>query len=746
MYDNKTMKTNDNILTSLNPAQLAAVTSEARNLLVLAGAGSGKTRVLVHRIAWLIQHQQVPPSSILAVTFTNKAANEMRERVEQLLGGTLHGMWIGTFHSLAHRLLRMHWQLAGLPEGFQILDADDQQRIIKRIMRERGIDEETLPPKDVQWFINNKKDQGLRPEQVKDAYYPDVRAKLELYFIYENTCQSSGLIDFAELLLRAYELWLKNPELLAQYQQRFTNILVDEFQDTNVVQYSWLRLLAGQHGKITIVGDDDQSIYGWRGACADNIHKFQTDFVNPQIVRLEQNYRSKGVILRAANALISHNYGRLGKNLWTDSGDGEPIGLYHAFNERDEARFVLNQIMKLTDQGYAFKDIGILYRSNAQSRVFEEALVSANLAYQVYGGMRFFERAEIKNALAYLRLLEHQNNDAAFERIVNFPTRGIGDRSIEQIRQMAHDAGTSLWEMAERVVAGNMVSTNVISDETAALTSPRTTKALANFLKLIKDIAIAIQNLALPEQIKYVINASGLVAHYTKEEQASKDKAAVRLENLEELENAAQQFMVDDGASSLAEFLAYATLNAGEDANADGNGVQLMTLHSAKGLEFPVVFLVGMEEGLFPHQMSLLSDGSRLEEERRLCYVGITRAMQKLYLSYADARYLHGRETRQRVSRFIKEIPADCLQDISLRVKVSPTITSGSKSFTPPKMIKTESSAGNFTIGQRVQHDIFGEGVILNFEGGDASPRVQVNFKTAGTKWLALNFAKLKTL
>ena len=640
------------IIDSLNPKQREAVVADDQSLLVLAGAGSGKTRVLVHRIAWLLANSEISPFSVLAVTFTNKAANEMIERVGKLITHSTNGMWIGTFHGLAHRMLRRHCAEAGLPESFQIIDSEDQRRIIRAVIREMKLDEEKYPPKVAQWYVNKQKDNGLRPGNLDGNVSVNDKAMIKIYEAYEKVCNTSGLVDFAEILLRSHELWLNNSELLHHYQNRFEHILVDEFQDTNTIQYAWLQMLTGNNGNIMVVGDDDQSIYGWRGAKIENIHRFQKDYQNTATIRLEQNYRSTANILHTANELIGHNRNRLGKKLWTNEVAGESVSLYRAFNERIEARFIASQIYKLCKDGCKYKNFGVLYRSNAQSRVIEESLLQSNIPYRIYGGLRFYERAEIKNVLAYLHLITNCDNDAAFVRIINLPTRAIGAKTLEEVRKVASQQNISLWCAAKFIVREEFLAA-------------RAKNALKGFIQLVENLSSDLKKLPLSRQVEHVIDASGLMGFYKKDQS---EAARSRLENLDELVNAAQQFKQDSESAMpvLAEFLAHSALEAGENQNLDdkGNCVQLMTLHSAKGLEFPVVFMTGLEEGLFPHQLSIAND-QQLQEERRLCYVGITRAEKKLYLSYAQFRKLQGRETFRRESRFIKEIPKRYIVEIS---------------------------------------------------------------------------------
>jgi DNA helicase-2/ATP-dependent DNA helicase PcrA len=724
------------ILDNLNTPQREAVTTEAPNLLVLAGAGSGKTRVLVHRIAWLLHAEHASPYSILAVTFTNKAAREMRARIEGLLGQPMGGMWVGTFHGLAHRLLRSHWQEAGLVEDFHILDSDDQLRLIKRLSRSLGVDEDKYPARQIQWYINAQKDEGMRASSVETFGDDYGRNMVAIYAAYEEACERGGMVDFAEILLRAHELWLKNPQILDHYQRRFQHILVDEFQDTNTIQYAWLRVLAGETSQLMVVGDDDQSIYGWRGARIENIQKFSSDFPGTETVRLEQNYRSTSTILKAANKLIANNQGRLGKELWTDGSEGEQISLYEAFNEQDEARFIVDRLQDWVNKGNRRQDAAVLYRSNAQSRELEDALLRVGMPYRIYGGHRFYERLEIKNALAYLRLLVNRQDDTAMERVINVPTRGIGGRTIDQVRAKAREEGSSLW----------MACVKCVNEK---LLSARAANAVLGFLQLIDSMQEACAELELHHKVEYIIKHSGLIQHHEKE---GGEKARARLENLDELITAANSFdeselAVDDDLSSyaiLAAFLDQAALDAGDAQAAENeDAVQLMTLHSAKGLEFPLVFMAGMEEGLFPHRMSM-ENLSGLEEERRLCYVGITRAMTKLYLCHAESRRLHGDVSLTRASRFIREIPRDLVEEIRLKSTVSkPAFGGSSKSFGAGT---TEVPDTELSLGQRVIHGKFGEGVILNYEGQGNNARVQVNFDGFGSKWLVLSYAKLEAV
>ncbi len=733
------------LLDALNPAQREAVSASPGHYLVLAGAGSGKTRVLTHRIAWLNEVYGVPAHGIFSVTFTNKAAGEMRTRADALLRNGSRGMWIGTFHGLAHRLLRLHWQDAKLPEGFQVLDSDDQLRLVKRVVQQLEIDEARFPPRQIAWWINAQKDEGRRPQHLQPGtghaqgdLYSDVMRNA--YTLYQERCDRAGLVDFAELLLRALELLRDNSALLAHYRHRFGELLIDEFQDTNAIQYAFVRLLAGDSGNVFVVGDDDQAIYGWRGAKVENVQKFLHDYPGAVTLKLEQNYRSSANILGAANAVITHNPDRLGKQLWTESGEGESIDLYAAYNEIDEARFVVDRIAQWVRDGGSHGESAILYRSNAQSRAFEEALLAEQVPYRVYGGQRFFERAEIKDTLAYLRLIGNRDDDAAFERAVNTPTRGIGERTLGEVRKRARTDRVSLWEAAVRV-----------SQE--ATLAARARNALMGFHSLVQTLALETMELPLKDKIDHALLRSGLRAHYAAESKGSLDS---RTDNLDELVSVASRFVQRDedeaepesGQVALGElvaFLAYASLEAGEGQTQAGeDGVQLMTLHSAKGLEFPLVFLAGMEEGLFPNAKSVEEIG-RLEEERRLAYVGITRARQKLVLTYAEARRLHGMEMYGIPSRFLREIPAALINEVRPRVQVSRAY--GSTQPRPNGLPNRGHAAIDIPpikLGQNVAHATFGRGVVTDYEGSGAHARVQVNFDDVGSKWLVLAYANLQ--
>ncbi|MGO1894162.1 MAG: DNA helicase II [Luteimonas sp.] len=726
------------LIDGLNADQRQAVSAPPGHYLVLAGAGSGKTRVLTHRIAWLTEVHGAPAHGIFAVTFTNKAAAEMRQRTSAMLegspaGGTTRGMWIGTFHGLAHRLLRLHWQDAKLPEGFQILDSDDQQRLVKRVVQQLELDEARFPPRQIAWWINAQKDEGRRPQHIQAGQDEWANAMHRAYGLYQERCDRAGLVDFAELLLRAHELLRDNPQLLAHYRHRFGQILVDEFQDTNAIQYAFIRVLAGETGQVFVVGDDDQAIYGWRGAKVENVQRFLKDFPGAQTIRLEQNYRSSANILDAANAVIAHNPDRLGKRLWTDSGQGETVDLYAAYNEVDEARFVVERIAQWVRDGGSHGDCAILYRSNAQSRALEEQLLNEEIPYRVYGGVRFFERAEIKDTLAYLRLVANRHDDAAFERAVNTPARGIGGRTLDVVRQTARAASLSLWDASQRCSQDSSLA-------------GRARNALAGFHVLIDEIANEVDSLSLADKIDHVLARSGLREYWAKESRGVLDSES-RTDNLDELVSVASRFVRGDdeeseGLTELVAFLAYAALEAGEgQAQAGEDGVQLMTLHSAKGLEFPLVFLVGMEEGLFPNQRSVDEQG-RLEEERRLAYVGITRARQKLVLAYAESRRLHGQDMFGMPSRFLREIPGELLREVRPRVGVSrPAFPSAPRRSRGHAVV--DDSPG-IQIGQGVTHAKFGAGIVTDIEGNGAHARVQVNFDDAGSKWLVLAYANLQ--
>jgi DNA helicase-2/ATP-dependent DNA helicase PcrA len=715
------------ILDPLNSAQRQAVSSDSRSLLVLAGAGSGKTRALVHRIAWLMQVKNVPPSAILAVTFTNKAAREMRARIGELLRMTPQGMWVGTFHGIAHRLLKAHWRDAGLPENFQIIDSEDQLRLIKRLLKELQLDDSRWSPKSVQWYINGRKDEGQRAAHVDHHNDPHEKTLVQVYQLYEQNCQRAGQVDFGELLLRSHELWLKHPSLLAHYQQRFAHILVDEFQDTNTVQYAWLRVLAGKRCHITVVGDDDQSIYGWRGAKIENIRQFERDFAATEQIKLEQNYRSTSTILDAANAVIANNPQRLGKNLWTDGEQGDEIALYAAFNEQDEARFIVEQVSTHYSESTQYSEQAVLYRSNAQSRVLEEALIRSGIPYRIYGGQRFYDRLEIKNAVAYLRLACFQGDDAAFERVINTPTRGVGGKTLEPIRARATERNCSLWEAAKQLVSEQSLTA-------------RARGVLTKFITLINDLAEAGRTLTLPALTEQMLEATELIAFHKKE---SGEKGRTRVENLEELVNATQQFSAEVEEQALREFLDTAALDAGDQqADAHADALQLMTLHSAKGLEFPVVYLAGLEENLFPHRMSM-EDAEQLQEERRLCYVGITRAMKTLYMSYAESRRWYGQENYNSVSRFVREIPPACIREIRMNATIRRPLSAANSAANG---LALAGEADGLMLGQRVMHKKFGEGIVLNVEGQGDNARVQVNFDSAGSKWLVAAYANLEAL
>ncbi len=724
------------LLDELNDAQREAVTAPSGHVLVLAGAGSGKTRVLVHRIAWLIQVEHVSPLGILAVTFTNKAAGEMRHRTGEMLQISTRPLWIGTFHGIAHRLLRMHHREVGLPEGFQILDSEDQLRLIRRIIRDEGLDETHWPSRQAQWFINARKDEGQRPKHIEHNDHPVTATWTHVYQRYQEYCHRGGLVDFAELLLRAHELWLEQPEVLDHYRKRLQHLLIDEFQDTNTIQYAWLRMLAGKSGNVFVVGDDDQSIYGWRGAKVENVQLFVRDYPDVATIRLEQNYRSTGTILNAANALIAHNQGRMGKKLWTAGETGKNIHLYAAYNEQEEARYVIECIKRWIDGGRKPSDAAILYRTTAQSRLFEEYLLRESIPYRVYGGQRFFERSEVKDALAYLRLLNNPNDDAAIERVINKPTRGIGEKTISDLRLQARESGLSLWQ-----AIGESLKQGVLASRAAS--------AVGAFVKLVSDMQERLADFTLGNQIQGVIDDSNLVQAYEKE---PSERRETREENLRELVNAADRFILpgedaDAGLTELQSFLSHAALEAGEtQGEAWDDCVQLMTMHSAKGLEFPLVFIAGMEDGLFPHQRSIEDAGGRLEEERRLCYVGMTRAREELCLSYAEVRRMHGSESFSRPSRFIEEIPEELIEEVRPRAAIQRPYVPASRSQARDRVARTHvpNQAWPFKLGQPVVHKKFGEGTVMAFEGQGDHTRVQVNFDQAGAKWLVLAYAGLQ--
>ena len=743
------------IIEPLNDEQRAAVTAETGHALVLAGAGSGKTRVLAHRVAWLVATGQARPSGILAVTFTNKAAREMRARIEAILERPIGGMWVGTFHGIAHRFLRAHRKEAGFGESFQIADSDDQFRLVRRLMREMNLDEGSWPPKQAQGFINGRKENGVRARHLPEPGDLWERRMSEVYRTYEAACAASGLVDFAELLLRAWEVLREQPGLLAEYQERFAHLLVDEFQDTNALQYAWISLLAGDRGRLFMVGDDDQSIYGWRGARIENIQKFAREFQDVTTFKLEENYRSTPKILAAANAVIAHNAGRLGKNLRTSKSGGEPISIYSAYNDLDEARFVVSRIEQARNEGWRLDDHAVLYRTSAQSRVIEDALRGSGVAYRIHGGLRFYERAEIKDAVAYLRLVASRDDDAGFERAVNVPARGVGARSIALLREHARFRGFSLWEAASELA-------NDGSLPGRAATGVRT------FLGIVERLAESEEGRPLDELVATAVETSGLVGHYRQEKG---ERAEARLENLNELITAARRFEdrlarepdpEDEYADRpLAAFVRHTVLEAGEgQADEHADCVQLMTLHAAKGLEFPAVFLCGMEEGLFPHQRSL-ENHAQLEEERRLCYVGMTRAKQRLYLTSAESRRLHRVESYPSPSRFLREIPPELVEEVRLGGhRASPRAgesrwpgrgggrwRGGGHAAGEAAVSELAANGGHaFALGQRVRHGKFGEGVVLSLEGDGAHARVHVNFAAAGAKWLVVAYANLEAI
>lgn len=724
------------LLAGLNNKQLEAVTLPHQSALILAGAGSGKTRVLTARIAWLIQTGQVSPTGLLAVTFTNKAAKEMLTRITASLPINTRGMWVGTFHGLCNRLLRAHHREAGLPQSFQILDIADQLSVIKRLMKLMNVDDEKYPPKQVQNFINGCKDEGLRAHAV-EAYDAHSQKMREIFDAYDKQCQRDGVADFAELLLRCYELLERDANIRQHYQSRFKYILVDEFQDTNRLQYLWLKLLAGLGNCMFAVGDDDQSIYGFRGARVGNMRDFEKDFNVQNIVKLEENYRSHSNILDAANAIISHNHNRLGKNLWTSAGAGEPVRVYDAYNDTDEAQFIVDEIKMLHCEGTSLGEIALLYRSNAQSRILEHALFSANLPYRVYGGLRFFERAEIKHALAYMRLIANANDDTALLRVINFPARGIGARSLEQLQEAARAQDCSIWQAAINKVGNGKLGG----------------KGIEGFVALIRQMIDGAYGISLSELTELAINQSGLMAHYENDKEGED-----RIENLKELVTAAVSFTNQDFGNHnnvdgdteqdlLTQFLSHASLEAGEhQADVGHEALQLMTVHASKGLEFKVVFISGLEEGLCPHEQSLYENAG-LEEERRLMYVAVTRARQRLYLSHAQSRMLHGKVRYGIPSRFLDEIPEKLLKHLNSKPVSKPSYSRDYNEL--PQIMNTQQQSRDqkcampWKIGQQVAHAKFGNGVVVSYEGNASDMRVQVNFGREGLKWLAMEFAKL---
>lgn len=719
---------NNPLLENLNDAQHEAVSAPPCNAIILAGAGSGKTRVLVHRIAWVVREHGCSPNQILAVTFTNKAANEMRHRIEALLSMSLSNMWVGTFHGLSHRLLRTHWKEANLQESFQILDSDDQYRLIRRLQKSLNLDETKWPYKQTQWWINQQKEAGRRAAAVEanaSSFFDETLCSV--YRLYEDNCQQSGLVDFTELLLRALELLEAHKDIREHYQQRFRYLLVDEFQDTNSMQYRWLSALKCPQNTITAVGDDDQSIYSWRGARIENMRKFQQDFEDTRVTMLEQNYRSTKTILTAANAIIANNKNRSGKKLWTAGADGEKIDIYAAYSDRDETYHIVSTIERELSKGRQAKDMAILYRSNAQSRILEERLLETGVPYRIYGGQRFFERAEIKDALGYLRILSNPLDDAAFERIINHPTRGIGNTTLVTVREHARSNACSLWESIVKIC------------QAGELLTARARGALNNFIQLVSQLQENADRLELHELTEHVLTHSGLTELFSRDKS---EKGRSRIENLQELVNATEQFQRPENAigSSLSVFLSQVALDAGdEQASEHSDYVSLMTLHAAKGLEFPLVFISGVEEGLFPHQMSVDQPGG-LEEERRLCYVGMTRAMQKLIISYAEVRRMHGQERYCQPSRFLKELPEHCLNHIRPQSRV------GRAGGNPFNQAAEEVAGTDWELGQRISHSKFGSGTITNYEGQGESARIEIVFDNCGKKWLVLRYCQLNAI
>ena len=719
------------ILENLNDDQRNAVTSEKQHLLVLAGAGSGKTRVLVHKVAWEVEALGKNPSSIMAVTFTNKAANEMRSRIETLLQAQIFDSWIGTFHGLSHKLLKRFHKEADLSSGFTILDSDDQLRIIKRISKEFNLDEATWPARQSQWQINSWKDEGIRSSKVNEDgdFYTETVNKI--YKEYEKTCNRDDLVDFGELILKSYEVIKKSPSVKTFFESRFESVLIDEFQDTNTIQYKWLQEIASAKTKITAVGDDDQSIYGWRGAKVEHVNSFMEDYNNTDVIRLEQNYRSTSVILNAANSLIDNNKDRLGKNLWTEKVEGENIILYQAYNEQDEARYVADVLKDWMLKGGAYEETAILYRSNAQSRAIEEALLRISIPYRIYGGLRFYERLEIKNAIAYLKVIFNNNDNPSFERSVSNPTRGVGEKTLNKIRQTSKKYNISYIKASAKLIdEGNI--------------SGRGGAGLKDYLEFVAGCKNFIEENTLSELMELIIKETGLYAYHGKE---AGEKGKTRTENLEELitatKNFEQSIKEEITNSQIAEkYLDIISLDSGDrQASEHDDAAQLMTMHSAKGLEFKLVILTGLEESLFPHGRSMESS-SQLEEERRLCYVAITRAMEKLYITHAESRRLHGKYTFNPPSRFLKEIPKDLIDEIRPRAQTN--IPYNRKDFSETK-IEFEMDIG-ISLGQKVRHKKFGEGIVLNYEGSGESARVQVNFEDSGTKWLVMSYANLEKM
>ena len=715
------------ILDELNPIQREAVTDDSLHSLILAGAGSGKTKVITHKVAWLSSVKGVNPMSLLTVTFTNKAAREMRGRIENILEENLNQMWCGTFHGIFHKMLKIHWKEANLLKDFSVIDSEDQLRVLKRVIQAMNLDLETWQPRDTQWFINKQKDEGKR-KAILNMNATFVEEKMvDIMEEYQKTCDREGLVDFAEILIRAYELLTKNNDLLKHYQDRFRHILVDEFQDTNEIQYLLLKKLAGKNGSMTVVGDDDQSIYSWRGAKSTNLKRFAKDFSQVKTIKLEQNYRSSKNILACANSVIRNNPDRLGKELWSQKEEGEQVKVYRAFNERDEANFIVGIIKRWMEEGGSLSDSAIIYRSNAQSRILEDAILNSELPYRIYGGVRFYERMEIKNALAYAKLAINQNNDSQFERVINVPTRGIGTKTMDQIREKSKDENLPLWEAAEQLAQNK---------------DTKVAKNIKAFFEIISQLQELDFNKDLDKFFERAISLSGLKDFHGKE---PGEKGRSRVDNLDELISATSEYFSlgednDDDRSLLELFLDQASLDAGENqATENEDAIQMMTLHSSKGLEFPLVFIAGCEEGLFPHRRSA-EDPKQLAEERRLCYVGMTRAMERLYLTHAETRNVYGIENFSPVSRFIKEIP----EELVYQIRVASETEVKEKGFEPRIVGGTEHNVGGFSLGDRVTHKSFGEGVILNCEGDGSNARVEVNFDSGGTKWLVLSFANLE--